>query len=228
MSEEDSVVLAAPLAGAQAERRRLNQQVDARAESHVKLPTIGEVRHEVARRAANLKEILFSDVTYARPVLSQYIGTLVLVPTESVNGPAYEVLGDVDLFASGLSPKSGVMLEGSSTPTIQHYMSFGFAGIVVDPRIEGDDEDRPRSAVALRASLEELLKQQPDLQGNFLRASEWLSHLSGINAAGDSNNRRILDPKSMSQIVTAYEATLRKSLDVNILTDRHTYARHPA
>jgi len=72
-----------------------------------------------------------------------------------------------------------------STPTIQHYKSypFGFAGVIIDPRLEGDNEEAPVNAEVLRDLLIEVLEHRPHLQGQLLTASAWRSHILAATRA---------------------------------------------
>jgi site-specific DNA recombinase len=224
LNEQDTSALVGPLSTAQAEERRLKKLLEVRSESDVRQPTLDELRLEIVTRASNLKEILFSDFASARAVLQQYIGKLTLIPTESPTGPIYEVLGDLDLFAPNSSLESPVMLGGESTANFQHYTDtrFGFAGIQIDPRIEGDDEEGPVRARTLCNILADLLSNQPDLQGKMLSAREWELQFLAATGKHDSEEKKLFAPKYMSWILTTYDEMFRRSLGMNINRDSHT------
>lgn len=80
--------------------------------------TMDEAKLDIAvvvkRNVSSLLEIIKQDVPKARAVLQRRIKKLQLIPVTSADGPAYEVLGEIDLFTSLTSRKKSVLLDCSS------------------------------------------------------------------------------------------------------------------
>jgi site-specific DNA recombinase len=64
----------------------------------------------VKENVSNLFDALRGEVPLARKLLLQYVRKMQLFPYEDEAGPAFEVLGELDLFAGPEDPESGVLL----------------------------------------------------------------------------------------------------------------------
>jgi hypothetical protein len=73
--------------------------------------TIDEFKAFVLRKADELREVLTRDRVIAKHAIRQVISRLILTPLQTPGGPAFEVTGDVDLFATD----GPLMLSGGGT-----------------------------------------------------------------------------------------------------------------
>ena len=74
----------------------------------------------IARESvSNLEEIIRLDGPKARQVLQRHIKELILVPTLIDGEPAYEVIGEIDLFKSPTNRNGRILLARSCTGTSQ-------------------------------------------------------------------------------------------------------------
>ena len=71
--------------------------------------SIGEVRVRVAGMANDLIRVCHADVAKARSVMQEHIDCLILIPTDTPDGPVYEVTGAMEMF-----PASDVVLDHGS------------------------------------------------------------------------------------------------------------------
>ncbi len=89
-----------------------------------------QFRSFVIEKAGNLESVLRGDPVVARETLRKVIRRLVLTPVQTPSGPAFEVTGDIDLFAAG----AGVMLGSSVDQTAKHYTPLlSLVGVQLDP-----------------------------------------------------------------------------------------------
>ena len=198
----DSSGLKSRYASRRAELAIVNQKICARRTQGKAKVSVEETRRLVTEKVDNLLQVCLTDLEMARKVLQDFIHTLVLIPVDTPDGPIYEVMGDVDLFAGGDDPPTGVMLEGSSTRTFQHYESFRhwFAGVQIDPRLVGESEKGPTNANALCDLLVDLLQREPSLEGTEIRAIEWAAHFT--SATGYKGH--FLEPKNIHHTLRAH------------------------
>jgi len=220
MDERDMAALAGPLRLAQAERRELQEQLDARPTSDLPI-SLEAVRGKVKGYVGGLRELLLSDVTKSRALLQQYVGRLVLVPSLSANGPIYEVLGDLELYEPNSSAR---MLGVSSTAISQHSVdtTFRFVGLAIDPLFERDDENGPVLALALATDLAKLIQVHPEFQGHKFTSREWRSHLLADTGERDGYPHELISPKTMSWIMRVYGHTLGRFMEIDVDKDLHT------
>jgi hypothetical protein len=93
--------------------------------------TIDEFKAFVVRKAGELKEVLTGDRVIAKHAIGQVISRLILTPLQTPGGPAFEVTGDVDLFATD----GPLMLSGGGTGSAKHYaFPLALAGLRLDAR----------------------------------------------------------------------------------------------
>ncbi|MGA2631739.1 MAG: recombinase family protein [Terriglobia bacterium] len=79
-----------------------------------------ELRQFVLRKAGSLVELLQGDPKLAKEAIHEHVGKLVLKPKQTVEGPVFEVTGDIDLFGGD----SSVMLNNPGKGIAQHYKPF--------------------------------------------------------------------------------------------------------
>lgn len=125
----------------------------------------------VRASVSNLLEVIKHDVPKARQVLQRHIKKLVLVPTDTEHGPAYEVMGEIDLFKAPSDANQRILLDRSNTGTVQQYTGvidfvYRFAGVVVD--FKADAKPNP-----LLAPLSTLLRENPHLLHEPKLAGQW-------------------------------------------------------
>ncbi len=124
----------------------------------------------------NLQQIILQEPLKAREVFQRYVKGLTLFPTVTEEGDrAYEVVGELDLFASPDTDKDRILLARSKTGIVQQYthrvdFAFRFAGLVLDPNI--DPWVNP-----LIAPLAGLLASTPAFLHDPKRALDWVGSL---------------------------------------------------
>jgi site-specific DNA recombinase len=184
--------------------------------------SLDEVRVLVEAMAKDLLRVCQADVDKAKSIMQKHIDLLILIPMQTPDGPVYEVTGAMEMF-----PTSDVVLDGASTHTSQQYDSykFGFAGVIIDPRLEGDDEEAPVNVAALRDLLVDLLGRLPHLQGQLLTAGQWRAQILAATKEHGRSKDAVLRPTYMTWLITTYETILTRSLNLNFATDTHTGTR---
>ena len=76
-----------------------------------------EIREFVYRNVMDLRELLHQDPSRSKAALSQYIGQLVLTPTETPSGPVYEVSDGGMNLLPGKDVMPLVARDGIEPPT---------------------------------------------------------------------------------------------------------------
>jgi site-specific DNA recombinase len=148
----------------------------------------------VRANVSNLLEVIKLDVLKARQVLQRHIKKLTLYPVESPFGPAYEVIGEIDLFASS-DRKECMLLVRSSTGTVQQYanvvdFTYRFAGLPL--YIKTDPWQN-----ALIGPLGEVLRSNPELLHQPRLAKDWAEPISSV-VPKDSHLYTRLNPNFVS------------------------------
>jgi len=143
----------------------------------------------VRSNVSNLLDILKEDVPKARQVLQRHINKLILYPTTTDNGPAYEVLGEIDLFKSPTDRHGRVLLARSSTGTVQQYaghVDFGFCffGLVLYAQV--DPGPNP-----LLEPISKLLESNPDLLHEPKFAMTWAELIKSVVPAESELHQRV-------------------------------------
>jgi DNA invertase Pin-like site-specific DNA recombinase len=204
----ESEELKARLTERRAERDALDAKIAARRRQSPPKISVEETRRLVVAKVNNLMEVCQNDVDKARQVLQQFVHKLIFIPVETPDGPAYEIVGDIDLFAPGVAPEGDVMLGDLSTQMFQHYESFRHGFLIrIDPRLVEDGEKGPTNANALCGLLVDLLKREPSLNVESLRAEEWAAQFT----ATTGYKEHFLEPKNMHYILRTHpEAFLGK------------------
>ncbi len=144
LNPRDAEMLKVPVSEALERKRQIAKQIENVGKDQQVLPSLSEVREQVLSRASHFREILTSDVSFARTMLQQHINKIILIPTVGEDGrPLYEVLGDIDLFAKENRRLEVVMPAHSPTPNFWHYTEtgYGYTGFKLDPHL-----DRPVAA----------------------------------------------------------------------------------
>jgi site-specific DNA recombinase len=136
----------------------------------------------------NLLEIIKQDAPKAREVLQRRIKKLLLFPTDTADGPAYEVYGEIDLFTPPTGSKKSVLLACSSTGTVQHCTNavdfiFRFHGVMLYAQMDPDGDP-------LIKPLAELLAVHPELIHEPKSATEWTELLKPLVASGSRMHDR--------------------------------------
>jgi len=224
MDSAHAVPLTDRFVAAQAELATLNQQINARRTEAKTKVSVEETRRLVTDKLKELFNVCQADISKARQMMQQLIKTLVLVPVDSPDGPIYEVIGDVDLFAPGAAISPDVMLGDSSTRTFQHYESFrhGFAGIQIDPRLEEPGEKTSINSCILHDLLRIVLEDRPDLQGKKFGAREWEAHLVAVTGSHKPEEKRLFAPKYMAWLLMTYKDRFSHFLNMDFGIDPHT------
>jgi hypothetical protein len=143
----------------------------------------------VRGNVSNLLEIVKQDVPKARQVLQRHIKQLILVPTDTEDGRAYEVIGEIDLFKSPTDRDGRILLARSGTGTVQQYTGhvdflYRFAGLVVYSRV--DPWPNP-----LLEPLAELLNSDPDLLHQPKLAKDWAELIKPVVPHGSQLRERV-------------------------------------
>jgi site-specific DNA recombinase len=144
----------------------------------------------VRANVGNLQQIISKDPHKAQAVFHRYIKRLTLFPALTDSGePGFEVIGELDLFASPTGDKHRMMLARSGTGTVQQYAAhvdfvFRFAGVILDPNY--DPWENP-----LIAPLADLLLSEPELLYTPKRAFEWVDCLKPSLSAGGELDKRL-------------------------------------
>lgn len=185
---------------------------------------IQDIKALVRANVDDLLAVLKQDASKARQVLQHHIQSLILYPVETDAGWAYEVLGDISLFVSPSDPKKRVLLDRSCTPTIQQYTdsAFRFAGLLVDPLLEGDLEEPVVHVRGLFSLISVILKEQPELAGQQLTAREWGSHIDRISVDQSPEQQGAYTPKYFGWLTHVYKQELKESLGMKT---KHTHPR---
>jgi site-specific DNA recombinase len=219
MELEQSTALRSRVASLSDEIRDVNRQLRIVQTDTKPEVSTDEVKMLVAAMANDLMQLCLADVAKAKSIMQKHIDCLILIPTDTPDGPVYEVTGAMEMF-----PASDVVLDHGSTRTIQHYDSFkfGFAGIIVDPRREGDNEEPPVNAAVLTDLLIEVLRNRPYLRGELLTARDWRSNILAATADHGFDLNTVLHPKYMTWLVVNYGRVLGHELEVKIVINSQT------
>jgi site-specific DNA recombinase len=161
----------------------------------------------VRDNVANLLEVLNADVPLARQALQRHIKKLYLHPSETEDGPVFEVLGEIDFFDGPSDPeKSGVLLGGLGTQTPQQHTDrmyrFHFQ---IDPRF---DLECP-----LLEPFCQLLQSQPELGDQPRRPKDWADLLRGVQPS-NPNSGRPLRSGAVGWCLNNHRAILEQRLKV--------------
>ena len=87
---------------------------------------MSEIRDFVYSNVLQLKNLLRGDVARAKVSLARHLGRLVLTPTQTPEGPVYEVSGGFDLLAGNNDVMPVVARDGIEPPTP------AFSGLLTD------------------------------------------------------------------------------------------------
>jgi hypothetical protein len=208
--------LKARLAERRAERDVLNAKISARGKCGPAKISVTETRRLVVAKVNNLVEVFQADVNKARQVLQQFIHKLILIPVDTPDGPVYEVVGDVDLFAPGATPDDDVMLGDLSTQMFQHYESLRHGFVIrIDPRLAEVGEKDPTNANALCDLLVDLLRRKPSLNGESLRAEEWAAQFTPTTGYKE----HFLEPKNMHYTLRTHPEAFLGSIGITSKLD---------
>jgi site-specific DNA recombinase len=133
-----SSILSAQLAQSEARIDTINSILKA-PRCAAKIPSKEQLRSFVLEKTQRLRETLDGeDRQETKRVIQKYVQNLILTPVVTSDGPAFQVTGDVDLFADG----SGVMPDSSCSGTDKHHESLlvSLSGIRVHARLRWCNE----------------------------------------------------------------------------------------
>ncbi len=154
---------------------------------------LAEANHDlgsmVRGNVSNLLEIIKQDVPKARQVVQRHIKQLILVPTDTEDGRAYEVIGEIDLFKSPTDRDRRILLDRSSTGTIQQYtvhldFVYRFAGLAVSCQADPGPN-------FLLGPLAKVLDSHPDLLHQPKLASGWAELIKSAVPEGSEPYERM-------------------------------------
>jgi hypothetical protein len=186
-----SPALLEKLAASEAEREQLKRNIVLLSTSGSLSKAKTDIAAMVRSNISNLLDVIKQDVPKARQVLQRHIKKLELYPTVTANGPGYEVIGEIDLFKPAPGNAGRVLLDCSSTGTVQQYTEqvdfiFRFAGLV----IYSDVDPGPNPLVA---PLAELLGSNPVLLHEPKFACGWAELIKSVLPSDSELYSRVND-----------------------------------
>ena len=189
------------------EKKRKQEKIDALKGTTRNRITREELLALVRDNVANLLDVLKADVPVARQVLQRHVKKLYLHPSETEDGPIFEVLGEIDLFDGPNDPeKSGVLLGCSGTQTSQQHTDrmyrFYFQ---IDPHLD--------LGCPLLEPFCHLLQSQPDLRDQPRRPKDWADLLRGVQPS-NPNSGRPLRSGAVGWCLNNHRAILEQRLSV--------------
>jgi site-specific DNA recombinase len=119
----------------------------------------------IQENLTELQDVLESNVPLARELLSGYLLKLYLQPDPDSGSNSIHVAGELDLFSGSNAANKGVLLEGSSTPTLQQHAGYlNFVALL---------DCTQKEPCFFFEPLIELLGAEPDLSENAKSPQEW-------------------------------------------------------
>jgi hypothetical protein len=172
-----------------------------------------------------LQQILIRDFAKTRTVLQHMIRELRLVPVRTEKGAAFDVMGEIDLFTPFSGEDKRVLLERSSTRTLQQYTAhvdflFRFAGEMVYTNY---DAALPPSPIV--ESLQKLLRTEPDLLNQVGGSEFWSEHLRRFGGL-DGSSDPPFTTKRVAQHFSKYGNSLRENFGMKrvVVKQRFVYS----
>ncbi len=215
IADTGSRSLTVTLDALESEQERFAVKIAALKGTMTKNITRQELATLVRENVANLLEVLRADIPVARQVLQRHVKKLSLYPSETEDGPVFEVLGEIDFFDGPSDPeKGGVLLGCSGTQTPQQHTDrmyrFHFQ---IDPHL---DLECP-----LLEPFCQLLQSQPELTDQPRRPKDWAGLLRGM-MPNNPNSGRPLRSGAVGWCLNNHRTILEQRLKVVEVPDPYT------
>ena len=121
------------LEATEADIKQVKRQLAQLNDIHNDVGSLSDFKTFARQQAGELKRVLGGDREIAQQALRRMVKRLILTPVQTPRGSAFEVTGDIDLFAGG-SGGSSVMLSATGTHCAKYYgFALSLTGLQLDP-----------------------------------------------------------------------------------------------
>jgi site-specific DNA recombinase len=177
-----------------------------------------DLRGMLEENVEYLREILMQDFSKTRAVLQRMIHKLHLAPIATEKGEAYFVMGEIELFTPLSGKDKRVLLERSSTRTLQQYTPhvdflFRFAGEIAYTNYEVTLPPGP-----IFESLQRLLRSRPELLNRTGTSKFWFGHFASTEGHSDAP----FTINKVAQYFAKHGNLLRQNFGM-----KRNFAKHP-